>query len=84
MGIKNGDLPAMPLTGDAYTDLSGYIHKSYSYNPECLGMTKRETMEMHFMAALLSDSKMNGQFSDFAKLAVKAADALLAEQERTK
>ncbi|MGL5281051.1 MAG: hypothetical protein ACRC8W_04730 [Plesiomonas shigelloides] len=45
--IKNGDLPAMPLTGDAYEDLSGRIHKGYGYNPECLGMTKREMMAIN-------------------------------------
>lgn len=39
----NGNHPASPLTGDAYTDYSHYdgTNKS-SYNPECQGLTKRE------------------------------------------
>lgn len=84
MTIKNGDLPAMPLTGDAYTDLSGHIHKSYGYNPECLGMTKREMMAMHIMSGLVSDPNVDGAQEDIAEAAVKLTDALLRKLGETK
>ncbi|MGL4752525.1 MAG: hypothetical protein ACRCXB_08935 [Aeromonadaceae bacterium] len=77
MTIKNGDLPAMPLTGDAYTDLSGHIHKSYSYNPECLGMTKREEMAKDFLAAILASGTTRFTHDERISLAIKSADDLL-------
>ena len=47
------------------------------------GMTKREMMAMHMFAGLLArDGKPDIQYE--AELAIKAADALLAELERTK
>lgn len=46
--MKNSDMPAMPLTGDAYHDFSGYDGTSKtSYNPECQGLTKREMFAMN-------------------------------------
>ena len=47
------------------------------------GMTKREMMAVHMFAGLLArDGKPDIQYE--AELAIKAADALLAELERTK
>jgi hypothetical protein len=42
--MNNADMPAMPLTGDAYQDFAAYDESSNSssYNPECQGLTKRE------------------------------------------
>ena len=46
--MKNADLPAMPLSGDAYQDFADYDGTiSKSYNPECQGLTKREMFAMH-------------------------------------
>jgi hypothetical protein len=46
--MKNSDMPAMPLSGDAYQDFSTYDGTSKtSYNPECQGLTKREMFAMH-------------------------------------
>ena len=45
--MKNKDLPAMPLTGDAYTDLAGHLNKGQGFEPECLGLTKREYFAAH-------------------------------------
>lgn len=80
MTMKNGDMPAMALTGDAYTDFVDHCYRGGSYNPECQGLTKREMMAMHMMAGMLRDEVI----PNAAKLGVAAADALLAELERTK
>jgi hypothetical protein len=41
--MNNADMPAMPLSGDAYQDFAGFDgSKNTSYNPECQGLTKRE------------------------------------------
>ena len=49
--MKNSDMPAMPLSGDAYTDFAHYDEtKNTSYNPECQGLTKRE----HFVNPFLT------------------------------
>ena len=46
--MKNADMPAMPLAGDAYHDFSNYDGTSKtSYNPECQGLTKREMFAMN-------------------------------------
>lgn len=42
MSTDNGNMPAMPLTGDAYIDYAAYDGtKNTSYNPQCQGLTKR-------------------------------------------
>ena len=71
MTIKNGDLPAMPITGEQASDC------------DYQGMSKRETMAMHMMAHLMPDQNFES-YAAQAKSAVLAADALLAELERTK
>lgn len=51
------------------------------------GLTKREMMAMHFHAAMLSahnDGEWSGVGCGAAEWAVKEADELLAELERTK
>ncbi len=46
--MKNADMPAMPLSGDAYQDFSNYDGTSKtSYNPGCQGLTKREMFAMN-------------------------------------
>ena len=47
------------------------------------GMTKREMMAMHMMAHLMPNQNFE-TYAAQAKSAVIAADALLAELERTK
>ena len=84
MTIKNGDMPAMPLSGDAYTDFADHCYKGGSYNPECQGLTKREMMAMHMMAANRSRNTDYHTWELMAQDAVEAADALLSELERTK
>ena len=82
--MKNADMPAMPLSGDAYIDFAGYEEGKSSYNPECQGLTKREMFAMHAMQGILSNSASNYiGYTDWEKLlaenSVKAADALIAE-----
>ena len=83
MLIENADLPAMPLNGDAYTDFSGHVNKGHDYNPECLGMSKRETIAMHAMMGLCAHSSDYHQFEHLASDAVSFADALLSELDKS-
>ena len=48
------------------------------------GLTKREMMAMHMMAANMSRHSTYPSWESMASDAVEAADALLAELERTK
>ena len=76
MTIKNGDMPAMPVDRcDADAIEVGIQVFS--------GLTKREMMTMHMMAGMLSKSDHSLNESYVARDAVRAADALLAELERT-
>ena len=69
MTIKNADMPAMP-TQNGGGDIYG-------------GLTKREMMAMHIMTGLCS--KYGVAFdTDTVQDAVRMADFLLAELERTK
>ena len=70
MTIKNGDLPAMPITGEQANDC------------DYQGMSKREMVAMHMMASIITQGAP--AFNHAAEDAVIAADALLAELERTK
>ena len=76
MTIKNADMPAMPIDRcDADAVEAGIQVFS--------GLTKRETMAMHIMTGLCS--KYGSAFDmDTAQDAVRMADFLLAELERTK
>jgi len=85
---NNGNMPAMPC------EVVEKYHIDASQVPSGVptlrerkvmsgGMTKREMMAMHMFAGLLArDGKPDIQYE--AELAIKAADALLAELERTK
>lgn len=72
MTIKNGDMPAMPITSEQASD--------FDYQ----GMTKREMMAMHMMAANRCRNSEYPSWGDMAKDAIEATDALIAELERTK
>ena len=86
--MKNANMPAMPC------EVVEQYHIDESQAPKGAptlrerkvmsgGMTKREMMAMHMFAGLLArDGKPDIQYE--AELAIKAADALLAELERTK
>ena len=94
--MKNADMPAMPLTGDAYHDFSSYGGTSKtSYNPECQGLTKREMFAMNAMQGILSNSGgviqgnnhtgtgwCNSSAKDLAEWSLECADALLKELEK--
>ena len=76
MTIKNGDKSAMPNQSFGPDGLP-------SYEAE-FGLTKREMMAMHMMASVILRNDVTGTLRDFAEGATEAADALLAELERTK
>lgn len=79
--MKNRDMPANPLSGDAYTDFAGYDETSNtSYNPQCQGLTKREHFAGLAMQGLLSFDHV--AFKDIVSQSVELADALLAELEK--
>lgn len=88
MSIKNGDLPTMP---------SGVLQDGHNcgHYPLNTGITKREQFAMAAMQGILSGlpfEKLNVAAQNakilpdvlLAKMAIDAADALLAELERTK
>lgn len=77
--IKNGDLPAMPQTNS-----DNLCMQTGAPKPMHSGLTKREMFAMAAMQGLIaSDVCGNLHEPRCAELAVKAADALLAELERT-
>ena len=79
MTIKNGDLPAMPV---CQYDKAGDVVSSELLSN---GLTKREMIAMAAMHGMLANSSC--RYSDYkyvAQNSVTAADALLAELERTK
>lgn len=79
----NGDAPAMPI--HQVWQECGFDGSRGPYFTETTepGLTKRETMAMHMMAHLMPDDDSDS-YEDQAKCAVRAADLLLAELERTK
>ena len=83
--MKNADMPAMPVIDEEQSfpvDMERYGSKEATLR-FAFGMTKREMMAMHMFAGLIArDGKPDIQYE--AELAIKAADALLAELERTK
>lgn len=81
--MKNSDMPAMPLSGDAYTDFAHYDEtKNTSYNPECQGLTKREHFAGLAMQGILSSLESKVEMEALATVAVQMADALLTELEK--
>ena len=83
MTIKNGDLPAMPLSGDAYSNFAVAVcDTNVSYDPECQGLTKREYFAAMAMQGVTSLPKFDSDPETIemaAKWAVNCADALLSE-----
>lgn len=53
--MKNADMPAMPLTGDAYTDINGSSHSEGRYE-DGMGLTKREHFAAMAMQGFLANS----------------------------
>lgn len=86
--MNNGGKPAMPceVVEQYHVDASQVPSGAPTLRERKVmsgGMTKREMMAMHMFAGLLArDGKPDIQYE--AELAIKAADALLAELERTK
>ena len=79
MVLKNSNMPAMPfeavtarMNGNA-TGWTNYI-----------GLTKREMMAMHMMAANRSRGSNYNSWVDMAIDAIEMTDTLLTELERTK
>ena len=86
--INNGNLPAMPceVVEQYHVDASQVPSGAPTLRERKVmsgGITKREMMAMHMMAHLMPDQNFESYASQ-AKSAVLAADALLAELERTK
>lgn len=82
--MKNGDMPAQALSGDANYD---FTLKGAGYNPECQGLTKREMFAMAAMQGMLSsaDAEMqNCGGKIIIENAIWYADALLLALEETK
>lgn len=86
--MKNANMPAMPceVVEKYHIDASQVPSGAPTLRERKVmsgGMTKREMMAMHMFTVLLArDGKPDIQYE--AGLAIKAADALLAELERTK
>lgn len=86
--MKNSDMPAMPLTGDAYTNFAHYDGtKNTSYDPQCQGLTKREYfagLAMQGWLARCSEVPHSVKLDpeSMANVAVDMADALLKELDR--
>ena len=76
MTIKNADKSAMPNQALGIDGLP--THEAE------FGLTKREMMAMHMMAASRSRSSNYSSWVDMATDAIEMTDALLAELERTK
>ena len=85
--MKNANMPAMPCeVVEQYHIDAGQVPSGAPTLRERKvmsgGMTKREMMAMHMFAGLLArDGKPDIQYE--AGLAIKAADTLLSELERT-
>ena len=78
MPTKNGDTPAMPFE-EVLSRQGGATDKWVNHQ----GLTKRETMAMYMMAANRSRHSTYPSWESMASDAIDAADALLAELERT-
>ena len=78
--MRNADLPAIPQSATS----EGHSCNYYDYGGPGVptGLTKREMMAMHMMAARISIPGAPDDEFD-AKRAVAATDALLAELEKS-
>ncbi|MBL4795899.1 MAG: hypothetical protein JKY50_00640 [Oleispira sp.] len=80
--MNNSDMPAMPLTGDAYIDINGSAFARGSVEPG-MGLTKREHFAGLAMQGLVSNHNyVMGNEDSLSDLALTIADALLAELEK--
>ena len=84
--IKNGDMPAMPITfTDNMTKLMEQPKALTDWSNIFGGMSKREQFAMAFHAALLTASTSEGEWTgngaSAAEIAVEEADALLKALE---
>ena len=77
MTIKNADVPAMPVDR-CDSDAIEVGIQVFS------GLTKREMMAMHMMAACRTRYTNYKSWVEMATDAIEMTDALLAELERTK
>ena len=73
----NGDMPAIP-----FEEVQSRLHGLPDRWANHKGLTKREMMAMHIAAGLISDPQVKTH--QVAEDAVRVADLLLAELERTK
>lgn len=73
--MKNGDMPAMPI--------ELYGHGQYA-PVAYTGLTKREMFAMAAMQGICSNPYDRYTYEQLAGHAVKHADALIAELEKTK
>ena len=78
--MKNADMPAMP--SDVKAVYEAMTDSDDSWGKAALGLTKREMMAMHIASGFAADKEVSP--CNIANLAIKVADALLAELERTK
>ena len=74
--MKNSDMPAMPCQP---LGQDGMPSHEMTY-----GLTKRELMAMHMMAAGLSRNSYYHSWADMAQDAIDMADALLEKLEQAK
>lgn len=79
--MKNADMPAMPMFSDNAEPCIVRYPETGATAP-ATGLTKREMMAMHMMAARISIPGAPDDEFD-AKLAVAATDALLVELDQT-
>lgn len=80
--MKNGDMPAMPVFNDC--GQVSQVESGCLYG-DGMGLTKREYFAALAMQGLLaSDVNANLHQNDCVNIAVKHADALLAELEKDK
>lgn len=77
--LKNADMPAMPCEWKDF-DSQGVQVVRESYD----GLTKREMFAMHAMHGLSTGGSEDWLTVHAPAIAVKIADALLAELEKTK
>lgn len=85
--MNNSDMPAMP--SDVEVVYAAMTDKQDSWGKAAPGLTKREDFAIKLMAGMYSNSGLVDDLSEssiavIASISTKAADALLAELERTK
>lgn len=83
--MKNSDMPAMPCSQTASRDREEMLPYQFGNDDFVVpGLTKREHFAAMAMQGLCADPTLVGATTgDLARGAVKAADALLEELEKT-